>query len=928
MNKPDQKKDEELTKLFDSIPISISVKDFSQVAPYLLALKKDYNGDIHAALHDHPALLHECSKRISLIEVNHATFDLFQVDNRDELIRHQERRFSQSDYSILEEEIKAIWNGEKMRTFEREITTAKDNLKNVLVRWSVPEGFETSLSNVTVIISDITERKGAEKALLHSEERLAQAQEIAHIGSWDYDMKTKALWWSQEVYRIFGFDPAKTEINYDLFMNAVWKEDRPKLEEAIKACLPYRIDYRITRSDGSIRYLHEEVRLEKDREGKVTRMWGTVQDITDHKLADKKLEDAHHLLETIFDNTQVMIAYMDASFNFIRVNKAYANADSKEPGFFPGKNHFKLYPGEENEAIFRKVVESGEPHYDMARAFEYDKNPERGVTFWDWSLVPIKDEWGKVSELILTLLNVTKRIRAEIGLRQSESKFRALFEYAPFGAALLSPDGTLLDANKAIEEILGYSRKELTRMKFMKFTHPDDADADWYLFKELANGERDYYSMEKRYYQKDGRLIWGNLAVSAIRDDEKNLKAIIGMVEDITERKMSEAILQEAKEMADAANQAKGEFLSNMSHEIRTPMQCIIGMTDILQETDLSDEQQECVHVLTNAGENLINLINDILDFSRIEAGRLNFEYVPFNLSDLMEKTLTILAVSAKKTNNKLSFQIAPSIPEIVIGDPKRLQQLIINMAGNAVKFTSDGEVEISVKPQEEGDRELLFAISDTGPGIEREKLDNIFDAFSQVDYSATRLYGGAGLGLAISRGIVEAMKGRIWVESEKGKGSTFCFTIPLAKEAKEAPQEKREEAEKSTENSDKTLNILLVEDSEDIRFLIASYLKKSAHSLELAENGKEGLDKFMSGSYDLVFMDIQMPVMDGLTAVGKIRKWEKENHKKTTPIVSLTAHAYKEQREKCIKAGCTGHVSKPVKKADIMKVIAGFAAS
>lgn len=928
MGKPFRQNSEELERLFESIPIAVCIEDLSSVKSCVDSAKKSCKGNFEKACRGNPSLLSECMHKVTIMEINSAALDLYQVVDKNHLTSHLEKCLAGSTNAILEKAVEAIWNGKTNTTFETEIITAKNIEKNVLVRWSVHEGFEDSLSRVTVTISDITERKRAENALFNSEARLAESQSIAHTGSWDYDTERRFLWWSAEVYRIFGLDPERTSIDYESFINAVFQKDREKLKKAVKAGRPYRLDYRIVRPDGNMRYVHEEVRLEKNETGKVTRMWGTVQDITEHKKANKELEDAHHLLETIFDNTQVMTAYMDADFNFIRVNRAYAAADGKKPDFFRGKNHFDLYPNKNNEAIFRKVVKTGKAHHELARAFEYDKNPERGVTFWDWSLVPIKDDRGKVSELILTLLDVTERMRAEIGLRQSESKFKALFELAPFGAALMSTDGRLLAANNTLARITGYSKKELEKMSFMEITHPDDIDDDWLLFKEIIEGKRDYYTLEKRYMRKDGRLIWGNLAISIIRDEDNNVKAIIKMVEDITERKMAEVMLQEAKELADAANRAKGDFLANMSHEIRTPLQCIIGMTEILKETDLSEEQTECVDILTNAGDNLINLINDILDFSRIEAGRLSFQYKPFNLEDLVRKTMTILNAPAKKSQNTLVYEIEPSLPRFVKSDPGRLQQVLINIAGNAVKFTSKGKVKISVKPyrnNRSGTECLLFAVSDQGPGINREKLQNIFEAFSQADTSSTRSYGGAGLGLAISKGIIDAMKGRIWADSETGKGSTFYFTLPLKEEVREK-KESDGESQATGKTAEKSLSILLVEDAEDIRYFVNALIKKTPHSLEMAENGEIGVNKFISGHYDLVLMDIQMPVMDGLTAVAKIREWERKNNGEQTPVIALTAHAYKEEKEKCIRAGCTGHVSKPVKKKKLLETISRVA--
>ena len=494
------------------------------------------------------------------------------------------------------------------------------------------------------------------------------------------------------------------------------------------------------------------------------------------------------------------------------------------------------------------------------------------------------------------------------------------------------PDGVMERVNRATLGLLGYEETDLIGKRLSMIlsttgivgeTIPDNDEFVEIISKGYVN------NLETTYRARDGRLIPVLLSASLMHGVDNTVQGIVCVALDITERKQAEKVLHEAKEAAEAASKAKSQFLANMSHEIRTPMNGVLGMLDLMLDSNIDEAQLRLARMAHSSADKLLSVINDILDFSKIEAGKLELQPIVFSIRELAKEVRDLFWVKARKKSIGMTLHINDSIPDLVEGDPLRLRQILINLKGNAIKFTEQGEISLAVYLAEETAADVLlrFEVRDTGTGIKPDAQKKIFDAFSQADSSMARRHEGTGLGLAISKQLVEMMGGKIGVESEPARGSLFWFTVRLKRGDESAMHRDIEETYVEVAGSSmesRQLRVLLAEDNPVNQEVGRLVLEALDCMVEVVDDGRRAVEALFSGEYDLVFMDCQMPDLDGYEATRMIRRKEEKfgGERRRVPIIALTAHAMEGDRELCLEAGMDDYLAKPFNAGQIGAIL------
>ncbi len=603
-----------------------------------------------------------------------------------------------------------------------------------------------------------------------------------------------------------------------------------------------------------------------------------------------------------------IVSMTDLQGNILYANGKFAEISGYTLAELLGSNHRIVNSGQHPPAFFQTMwntIAQGKVWHG-----EICNRSKSGVLYWvDATIVPLMGSDDLPEQYIAIRTDITVRKTIEARLAEQLRFVEVLLEATPTAIYLKDRQGRYLRFNKAFETLMGIVRSDWIGKTVFDLVTGDTAvmmdgkDQELYARGTVQTYEATFHN------RLSGELREGLYWKAPLTDSHGAITGLVGTILDITQRNLIEQELRDAKRNAEAANQAKSEFLANMSHEIRTPMNGVIGMTDLALGLDLDPTQREYLRIVKTSAQSLMVILNDVLDFSKIEAGKLNIEAARFSPLETIEETLKTLRSRAEHKGLVLESDLPTDLPPAVLGDPVRLRQVLTNLCDNAIKFTSQGGVYVTVRcAATDTGHTLQFAVRDTGIGIPADKQAGVFEAFSQADTSTTRRFGGTGLGLTICARLVQLMGGRIWLDSADGEGSTFHFTLQV----QDAPSAQAPATLQTpvAAQSGRCFQVLLVEDHPINQMLATTLLRKWGHTVVLAQNGQEAVEQFATRKWDLVLMDMQMPIMGGLEATRLIRATEPPGQR--TPIVAMTANAMESDRQACLDAGMDDHLAKP----------------
>jgi len=656
-------------------------------------------------------------------------------------------------------------------------------------------------------------------------------------------------------------------------------------------------------------------------------------------------------ITAVLETCGALVMVFDVKGRFVYANRALELALGYTREELMGQVFFDLVVSPESREQSRQRLENG----FCARAstsFENEwitkSGEHRRISF---SSVPMLNAQVAVEYYIVTGIDITDRYRAEQELLKSETEFRTIWEASCEPMFLTNPSGAVVKVNQAFARLLEADVNTIEGKHVAALFDPRERGAIYEQHRALYASPVKEHFMEREMRFADGHSGIFEISVTRVEIPGQSPQMLC-ILRDVTEQKKSAVELARAKDAAEAANAeliqanrsleetgrlaremadraealsaAKSDFLANMTHEVRTPLNGILGMTGLALETDLAPDQREYLELVKSSAEALLSLVTDVLDFSKYEAGKLGLDCVDFSVRTLLREVLRPLALRASVSGLVFESEVDDPVPDLLVGDPMRIGQVLRNLVGNAIKFTNDGKVSVRVHAESiQGSHVTLsFSIADTGIGIPPEMHRVIFEPFTQADGSTTRKYGGTGLGLSISAGLVELMDGKIWVESEPGKGSTFYFTVAL-----ELPAEKtshvlvRPAQNQHHTTAKRKMSILVAEDNSVNQRLAARLLEREGHTVTIAGSGQEAVDLFEQRSFDLILMDVQMPGLDGLQATARIREMERASGGHVT-IAAMTAQAAESDRLRCIESGMDGYVTKPVHVPALLKMI------
>ncbi len=772
-------------------------------------------------------------------------------------------------------------------------------------------------------------------------EQLQLATRLTGIRVWCFDLidgridETRATF--VNMWESLGYDAPDGPVDLlSTIARVVIEEDQEAVRRAIVACLDGETDlfvaeFRVRHNDGTIRWNLGRGYVTRAPSGKPLRFLGTSVDVTDLKRAEEEARKNKERFEravlgskactwdfelidgtlanskATYSNVWELLGYEGGAPNNFEASLAYHFHSEDRASFAESVQTFLDGSDTQFEGAFRVRYRDGSDRWQLAR----------GVVVRD----PVT---GRPLRFTGSSVDITDQKLMERALRESEERFRGMFENAAVGLVIIDAIGRIVEHNATLSAFLGHRGESLVGRYFDAFTFPVEVDAFTERYDRIVRGEISGASGDERYVLKDGATVWGHLTMSVIRRDGDGVPThTLGVLQDISERKALDEELQGAREAAESANRAKDDFLANVSHEIRTPMNAVLGLTELALESAHTEHQKRLLSTVSSAAGNLLGIINDVLDFSKISAGKLTLDEEDFSLHAAVGDTVRALAARAHRKGLVLECYFGEDVPDLLFGDAGRLRQVLMNLVGNAIKFTAMGEIVVEVAtvagaPVDAPYIGLLFGVRDTGIGIEREKQSSVFRAFEQGDASTTRKYGGTGLGLTISAQLVELLGGTITVESEPGHGSTFEFTARFARSSRSASSfppslevpERTPVPDAASRAS--TFRVLVAEDNELNVAVMQELLRQRGCVVDFASNGRDALAMAREGSHDLLLLDLHMPEMDGFEVVRRIRDGERVTGGHL-PIIALTARSSSDDRERSLDAGMDDFLSKPI---------------
>ncbi len=826
------------------------------------------------------------------------------------------------DISITKSEIEKLGKGIKTVGFENRFTTKSGCFLSI--RWVA------NPDNITgefyAIGRNNSERKKWEKSLLLSEEKHRGFFENSQGLMCTHDLKGNILSINPAAASSIGYsiEDLSNKNLFDLIPHETKGLFQSYLDEIEKTGFSKGL-MKIIHKNGTLRTWMFNNVLSTQPDG-FSFIIGTAVDITERILLEKELKETNNRFFKIFDKNPISMVISNLKTSKIEyANETFCETFGFTKGEVIGKTsvELNLAPAEEREKVVSLMKKQG-----FVRSAEGIVTKKNGGKLWILTSLEIIEIDG--NSLILSSLNdIDQRKKLEEQNARLAEFQNIILDGTDYSIISTSENGIINSFNKGAEKMLGYKAEEMlgitpeiihdkTEIQERAKVLTEELNikvmpgVDVFLIKSRLGNISDVN--EWTYIRKNGTKIPVELSVTTLRSSANEIVGYLGIAKDISESKRAKEAIIHAIEKAEQAVIAKNSFLANMSHEIRTPMNAIIGFTELLTQSNLDESQKEYVSFVKTAGRNLLSIINDILDFSKIESGKITFESVPFSLKETLNSIYNLLKVRADEKSLDYNFFLDASLPDIVCGDSVRLNQILVNLIGNAIKFTSVGNVTVSVKKIAEDalSYKLKFVVKDSGIGIAPDKVDFVFERFSQANTETTRKFGGTGLGLSIAKNLVELQGGEMNLKSEEGKGSEFSFELIYKKiDKQEVKPVKNILTPKKPSGS---VKILLCEDNLLNQELARKVVTKFGFEIEIAENGKIGVEKLRNEKFDLVLMDLQMPEMDGYQAVLAIRH---ELHLQI-PIIAMTAHSLMGEKEKCLQIGMNDYIGKPFDQDDL----------